>query len=41
MKVSLACTALMNEPDKYCKTIAAMYEQKKRTQEMLFADWAR
>ena len=27
MKVSLAHTALMNEPDKYGKTIAIMYEQ--------------
>ena len=38
MKVSLACTALVNEPDKYGKTIAIMYEQMKRTQEMLFSD---
>lgn len=38
MKVSLAHTALMNEPGQYGKTIAIMYEQMKRTQEMLFSD---
>ena len=38
MKDSLARSALMNEPDKYGKTIAIMYEQMKRTQEMLFSD---
>ena len=40
MKDSLARIVLKNEPDKYGKTIAIIYEQMKRTQEMLFADWA-
>ena len=31
----------MYEPDKYGKKIAIMYEHKKRTQEMLFANWAK
>ena len=33
-------TALVNEPDKYGEIIAVVYEHMKRTQEMLFADWA-
>ena len=33
-------TTLVNEPDKYGEIIAVVYEQMKRTQEMLFADWA-
>ena len=35
-----ACTTLVNEPDKYGEIIAVVYEHTKRTQEMLFADWA-
>ena len=31
---------LVNEPDKYGEIIAFVYEHMKRTQEMLFADWA-
>ena len=34
------CTTLVNEPDKYGEIIAIVYEHMKRTQEMLFADWA-
>ena len=42
MKVSLAHATLVNEPaDKYAETIAVVYEHTKRTQEMLFADWAK
>ncbi|CAH3140706.1 unnamed protein product [Porites lobata] len=37
---SLASTTLANEPDKYGETIAVVFELTKRTQEMLFADWA-
>ena len=33
MKVSLACTTLMNEPDKYGEKIAVMYEHTKRTED--------
>ena len=33
-------TPLVNEPDKYGEIIAVVYEHMKRTQEMLFADWA-
>ena len=33
-------TALVNEPDKHGEIIAVVYEHMKRTQEMLFADWA-
>ena len=33
MKVSLACTALINEPDKYGEKIAVVYEHTKRTQD--------
>ena len=33
-------TILVNEPDEYWETIAIMYEHMKRTQEMLFTDWA-
>ena len=40
LEVSLASTTLANEPDKYGDTIAVVYELTKRTQEMLFADWA-
>ena len=40
LEVSLASTTLANEPDKYGNTIAVVYELTKRTQEMLFADWA-
>ena len=41
MKVSLARTTLVNEPDRYGETIAVVYEHTKRTQEkMLFAVWA-
>ena len=32
-----ACISLVHEPD---KSIAIMYELTKRSQEMLFADWA-
>ena len=31
---------LVNKPDKYGEIIAVVYEHMKRTQEMLFADWA-
>ena len=31
---------LVKEPDKYGEIIAVVYEHMKRTQEMLFADWA-
>ena len=40
MKVSLARTTLVNEPDKYGETIAVVCEHLKGTQEMLFADRA-
>ena len=40
LEVSLASTTLVNEPDKFGETIAVVYELTKRTQEMLFADWA-
>ena len=45
MKVPLARTTLVNEPDKYGETKRqqqsySLYELTKRTQEMLFADWA-
>ena len=40
LEVSLASTTLANEPDKYGETIAVVFELTKRTQEMLFADWA-
>ena len=40
LEVSLASTTLANEPDKYGETIAIVFELTKRTQEMLFADWA-
>ena len=36
----IACISLVNEPDKYGEIIAVVYEHMKRTQEMLFADWA-
>ena len=35
-----ARTTLMNEPDKYGEIVAVVCEHMKRTQEMLFADWA-
>ena len=40
LEVSLASTTLANEPDKYGETIAIVYVHTKRTQEMLFTDWA-
>ncbi|CAH3189344.1 unnamed protein product, partial [Porites evermanni] len=40
LEVSLASTTLVNKPDKYGETIAIVYIHTKRTQEMLFADWA-
>ena len=40
LEVSLASTTLANEPDKYGETIAVVFELTKRTQEMLFANWA-
>ena len=35
-----ARATLVNEPDKCGEIIAVVYEHTKRTQEMLFADWA-
>jgi len=40
LEVSLASKTLVNEPDKFGETIAVVYEITKRTEEMLFADWA-
>ena len=40
LEVSPASTTLANEPDKYGETIAVVSELTKRTQEMLFTDWA-
>ena len=33
-------TILVNEPEQYWETIAILCAHMKRTQEMLFADWA-
>ena len=40
MKVSLARTTLVNEPDRYGETKAVVCEHTKRTQDMLFVVWA-
>ena len=40
MKISLERTTLVNGPDKSGENLAVGYKLMKRTQEMLFADWA-